>query len=128
VPLQGALWFAQGARFSVTAEQIRRRLLADYERLLASVNGSVDPSAACFLEVLWWYVITSPTDVACPQPTDMFKLPAKKPRDPVDSFSRAQRSQAAPPSPLQGTAPAPARHDSPTVKLIQASGAGSGRN
>ena len=84
VPPQGALWFAQGARFSATAEQIRRRPRAEYERLLASVNGSVDPAAGYFLEVLWWYVLTSPTDVACPQPPNMFGL-AKKPADPVNA-------------------------------------------
>jgi Protein of unknown function (DUF3431) len=84
VPPQGALWFAQGARFSVTAEQIRRRPRADYERLLASVNISRDPSAGYFLEVLWWYILTSPTGVACPQPPNMFGL-AKKPVDPVNA-------------------------------------------
>ena len=76
-PPQGALWFVQGARFSATAEQIRRRPRAEYERLLASVNTSVDPSAGYFLEVLWWYIVTSPKDVACPQPPDMFDAPAE---------------------------------------------------
>ena len=71
-PPQGALWFTQGARFSATAAQIRRRPRSEYERFLATVNTSVDPSSGYFLEVLWWYIITSPSETACPQPPNLF--------------------------------------------------------
>lgn len=71
-PPQQAVWFAQGARFSASASQIRRRPREDYERLLSTVNGSADPSAGYFLEAFWYYVITSEEGEACPQPPDMF--------------------------------------------------------
>ena len=59
-PPDDVVYFAQGARFAVTRAQLHRRPRAQYEQLLATVNGSVDPSAGYFLECLWYYVLTSP--------------------------------------------------------------------
>ena len=64
-PRADILFFAQGATFSATKEQIRRRPLEDYKQLLAEVSKSEDPSAGFFLEWMWHYVLTS--DVSpCP--------------------------------------------------------------
>ena len=64
-PKDDVVFFSQGSVFSVTAEQIRRRPVSEYRRLLDAVSQSEDPSAGFFLEWLWYYVVTS--DVApCP--------------------------------------------------------------
>lgn len=64
-PKDDVVFFSQGAVFSATAEQIRRRPLSEYKRLLDTVSKSEDPSAGFFLEWMWYYVVTS--DVSpCP--------------------------------------------------------------
>lgn len=58
----------QGAIFSATAEQIRRRPLSDYRDLLQQCRMSEDPSAGFFMEWFWYYLVTS--DIApCPDVT-----------------------------------------------------------
>ena len=65
LPKDHVMFFSQGAIFSATAEQIRKRPLEDYQRLLAEVSKSDDAAAGFFLEWMWYYVVTS--DVSpCP--------------------------------------------------------------
>ena len=65
LPKDHVMFFSQGAIFSATAEQIRKRPLEDYQRLLAEVSKSDDTAAGFFLEWMWYYVVTS--DVSpCP--------------------------------------------------------------
>jgi len=70
-PEGGVVFFAQGARFSATREQIQRRPLAHYEALLGTVNASVDPVSGYFLEALWYYVMTSPDAQPCRVPRSL---------------------------------------------------------
>lgn len=65
LPKESTAFFSQGATFSVTAEQIRRRPLEDYKSLLTEVSQSADPSAGFFLEWMWYYILTSDID-PCP--------------------------------------------------------------
>ena len=58
-PKETILFFAQGATFSVTDQQIRKRSLEEYKILLAEVSQSEDPSASFFLEWMWYYLLTS---------------------------------------------------------------------
>jgi hypothetical protein len=58
-PPGDVVFFAQGAVFAATAEQIRRRPLADYRAVLAAVAHGPDPSAGFFLEWLWYYLVSS---------------------------------------------------------------------
>ena len=58
-PPGDVVFFAQGAVFAVTAEQVRRRPRAEYAALLAAVSGARDTAAGFFLEWLWYYVLTS---------------------------------------------------------------------
>lgn len=58
-PRADILFFSQGATFSATAEQIRRRPLKDYKQLLTEVSKNEDPSAGFFLEWMWYYIVTS---------------------------------------------------------------------
>ena len=64
------VFYSQGARFSVTAEQVRRRPRSEYERILRSVNGTVDPFASYLLETLWFYILVSPEEQPCEVPAD----------------------------------------------------------
>ena len=59
LPKDHVIFFAQGAIFSATAKQIRRRPLEDYQRLLSEVSKSSDTAAGFFLEWMWYYVVTS---------------------------------------------------------------------
>lgn len=70
-PEGGVVFFAQGARFSVTREQLMRRPKAQYEAMLATVATSTDPAAGYFLEAFWYYVLTSPHQQPCPLPQEL---------------------------------------------------------
>lgn len=70
-PPHDIVFFAQGATFAVTSEQIRRRTLQYYEDLLREVSYSSDPYAGFFLEWFWYYVFTSDTS-PCPVSGDEF--------------------------------------------------------
>lgn len=59
LPQDDVMYFCQGAIFSATAEQIRKRPLEDYKRLLTEVSKSDDTAAGFFLEWMWYYVVTS---------------------------------------------------------------------
>ena len=58
-PKDSILFFSQGAIFSVTSRQVRKRSIEDYKYLLAEVSQNIDPSASFFLEWMWYYVMTS---------------------------------------------------------------------
>jgi hypothetical protein len=64
-PNYDTIFFGQGAIFAATREQIQRRPLQDYQRLLQAVSLNEDPSAGFFLEWMWYYVITSDVN-PCP--------------------------------------------------------------
>ena len=65
LPQDHVLFFCQGAIFSATADQIRKRPLEDYKLLLTEVSKSDDTAAGFFLEWMWYYVVTSDTS-PCP--------------------------------------------------------------
>lgn len=50
LPARGMLWYSQGALFSATREQIRRRPIEDYNLLLFESSKSSDPSVGYFME------------------------------------------------------------------------------
>lgn len=58
-PPHGVVFFTQGALFSATAEQIRRRPLDDYKYLLDFASKSNDTSIGFFMEWFWYYLVTS---------------------------------------------------------------------
>ena len=59
-PRGDVVWYTQGARFAATSEQIRRRPVSDYQRLLTTTLDGADPYAGYLLEVIWWYVVAGP--------------------------------------------------------------------
>ena len=58
-PPNDVIFYSQGAIFSVTREQIRKRSLDDYKNLLLLVSLSNDTAAGFFLEWFWYYLLTS---------------------------------------------------------------------
>ena len=77
-PPEDIIYFAQGAVFAATREQIRRRPLSDYVELLKEVEKSVDPSAGFFLEWFWYYIVTSDT-APCPSHGTEFDWAKERP-------------------------------------------------
>ena len=53
------IWYAQGAVFSVTKEQIRSRPRSDYEAILKEASKGEDTSTGFFMEYFWYYLTTS---------------------------------------------------------------------
>ena len=62
-------WYAQGAIFSVTRNDIHKRPLSDYKALLIAASKGIDTSTGFFMEYFWYYLLTSPTpeSIACQQ-------------------------------------------------------------
>ena len=58
-PPNEVIFLAQGAIFSVTKEQIRRRAKSDYEELLYYASLGEDSAIGYFLEWFWYYILTS---------------------------------------------------------------------
>jgi hypothetical protein len=67
-PYKDVVFFAQGAVFSASAAQIRRRPLSEYASLLQQCSLSPDTSAGFFMEWLWYYLVTSDR-APCPHVT-----------------------------------------------------------
>lgn len=59
IPEDNIAYLAQGAIFSVTKENIRKRSLEYYKKLLAAAASNEDPSIGFLLEWYWYYVLTS---------------------------------------------------------------------
>lgn len=79
------VWYAQGAIFSATRAQIRRRPLADYQALLEAASGHEDSSVGYFMEFFWNVLITHEAQ-ACDQNTpgahELAFSPKKRPGPP----------------------------------------------
>ena len=60
-PPRDIVWYAQGAVFSFTKEQIRKRPRSEYEALLREASKGQDTSSGFFMEYFWYYLITSTT-------------------------------------------------------------------
>jgi len=58
-PEGGLVWYAQGAVFAASREDIRRRSRADYERLLKAASQGQDTSTGFFMEYFWHPLVTS---------------------------------------------------------------------
>lgn len=59
LPPKNFLWYAQGAIFSVTREQIHRRPLDDYKILLNDFNNSNKQYLGFLMEWFWYPLLTS---------------------------------------------------------------------
>ena len=61
-------WYAQGAIFSVTRNDIHKRPKSDYQALSIAASKGQDTSTGFFMEYFWYYLLTSPTpeSIACP--------------------------------------------------------------
>jgi len=64
-PTEEYYHWAQGARYAVTREQIRKRPRYEYETLLALVSHHQDPWAGYFLEWFFYPILTSSTSHPC---------------------------------------------------------------
>ena len=60
-PPRNFIWYAQGAVFSLTKEQIRKRPRSEYEALLKEASKGQDTSSGFFMEYFWYYLVTSAT-------------------------------------------------------------------
>lgn len=58
-PSHDLIWYAQGAVFSATKEQIRRRPRSDYEAILKEASKGEDTSTGFFMEYFWYYLTRS---------------------------------------------------------------------
>lgn len=74
-PPHDVVMFAQGTRFAVTREQLRRRQRHEYEAILATVNTTLFPAGGNFLEAMWYYVLTSPSKQPCEVPPVLYTRP-----------------------------------------------------
>jgi len=58
-PKEGLVWYAQGAVFAASKEDIRRRSRTDYQRLLKVASLGQDTSTGFFMEYFWHALVTS---------------------------------------------------------------------
>lgn len=77
-------WYAQGAVFSATRTQIRRRSKQDYERLLEIASMGRDTSAGFFMEWFWYYLLVNEVQ-ACPRSFSTAELTRQALAAPVES-------------------------------------------
>jgi hypothetical protein len=77
LPPKNLVWYAQGALFSVTREQIHRRPLEDYKMLLDDFSNSTGNYLGYLMEWFWYPLVTNQYNI-CDEKYYISKTPSKR--------------------------------------------------